>query len=225
MKDIVFADGPVKLEKMAACIAHEIKNPLAGISSNIQVLKSKLPSEDHRRKYVDIVLEEIDGLEVILDRFLMLARPVKPVKQDVDLNDLVERTVCAQREKTEKEKINLVFLPDHDLPAIKCDPYQIKQVLLNLLVNAVNVVQPGGNIEIKTGREDKYFQISIEDNGSGIRPEDLGLIFEPFFSTSSKGIGLGLTISRQIAKEHEGDVQVKSMPGSGSVFTLLLPTV
>lgn len=211
-----------KIEKLVASIAHEIKNPLAGISSTVQILSSKLPPEDHRRNCIDIILEEVSRLEGILDRFLMLARPRKLTKNPLDVNEIIEKVITLEQKNYDRKKVQMNFYPAPIPDKILGDAEQIQQVILNLLINSRNALKAGGVVDIKVESYPEHVKIIVIDNGPGVSPRSTQEIFEPFYSTTRKGVGLGLAISRRIMREHGGDLVYES-PKQGAVFVMNLP--
>ena len=225
--------------ELAAGMAHEIKNPMAGIKVSMEVLSqdSPLPQED--KEVLLRVINEIDRITAMLKDLLNYARPPKPKLISLDTNHLLEETIKSSsyslrspKYKAKSPDIQIEFIKDFstDLPHIVADPGQLQQVFLNLILNAVDAIYSSsecqGVITIKTRQSlDKTVKISIADNGKGIDSESLGYVFKPFFTTKSKGTGLGLAISKRLVEQHNGgNITVENNPGGkGAIFTLTFP--
>ena len=156
------------------------------------------------------------------------ARPPAPGRSQVDLNELVQRTVQMQAYPLRKSNITVDFLPEPAIPAIVADPNQLMQVFLNLLLNAeqaIREIREKGTIRVRIGRNPDSVWIVFQDDGPGIAPENLPHIFDPFFTTKrpGRGTGLGLSICKTVLREHGGNIEVASAPGGGAVFTITLP--
>ena len=225
-----------KVEKMAtigelsSAIAHEIKNPLAGISGAIQVLLEGFPRGDKRREIVDEVLSEINRLDKTVRNLMAFARPPAPSLILIPVSAIIERTVelVAGQAKNQQIDVNILSddeLADDDLAAVRADPDQLQQVVLNIIVNALHAMPQGGALAIATRKimAGEMVEMAISDNGSGIAEDDLEKIFEPFFTTKTSGTGLGLAICRNIVESHHGTVDVESSLGKGTTFRIRLP--
>jgi len=225
--------------ELAAGMAHEIKNPMAGIKVSMEVLSqdSPLPQED--KEVLLRVINEIDRITAMLKGLLNYARPPKPKLISLDINQLLEGTIKSARYSLRSPKykttapnkeIEFVIDLSTDLPHIVADPSQLQQVFLNLILNAVDAIysasQPQGVISIQTRKSsDKTLEISIADNGRGIDSKSMKNVFKPFFTTKSQGTGLGLAISKRLVEQHNGgNITVANNPGGeGVIFTLTFP--
>ena len=225
-----------KVEKMAtigelsSAIAHEIKNPLAGISGAIQVLLEGFPRGDKRREIVDEVLSEINRLDKTVRNLMAFARPPAPSLILIPVSAIIERTVelVAGQAKNQQIDVNILSddeLADNDLAVVRADPDQMQQVLLNIIVNALHAMPHGGALTIATRvlEAGELVEVTLSDNGKGIAEDDLEKIFEPFFTTKTSGTGLGLAICRNIVESHHGTVDVESSLGKGTTFRIRLP--
>ncbi len=210
--------------ELAAGMAHEIRNPLASLSGSLQVLKENTSLTGEEGHLMNIALEETDRLNGIVTEFLTYARPKEPAKQGCDLGTIVKDTVRLVKNSREfREDIKLVTqLPDYPL-LLEADPGQLRQVLLNLTLNAVQAIPGEGCVEIRARYGTDSVVIEVLDEGEGIAREDMDKIFYPFYSTKGGGAGLGLAIVYRIVEEHGGLVKVESEPGAGSRFTVELP--
>jgi len=224
--------------ELAAGMAHEIKNPMAGIKVSMEVLSqdSPLPQED--KEVLLRVIKEIDRITNMLKGLLSYARPPKPKFISVDLNQILGTTIKSAQYslrspkykiKAPKDQIKFVTNINPDLPHIVADPDQLQQIFLNLILNAVDSLYTlsdrQGIITIQTQQlSDALVQISISDNGRGIDSKSLEDVFKPFFTTKSQGTGLGLAICRRLVEQHNGSISVANNPdGIGVTFTLIFP--
>lgn len=221
------ADRLAVVGKLAAGIAHEIRNPLASISGSIQVLQNELQLDDIHSHLMDIVVRETDRLNKLLTDFLVYARPDKRAEKLDDLSAVLEEQLgmvandpkCHEGIKIEKAlQTGLICRFDRD---------QIRQLFLNLLMNAIHAMADRkGTLSVTTKESEEYpsfVEVRIQDAGVGIEPEDLRTIFDPFYTTKEDGTGLGLTIAHRIVENHSGKILVESKIGQGTTFTVLLP--
>jgi signal transduction histidine kinase len=212
------------LGQLAAGIAHEIRNPLTSINILIHSLRESLSSKNSHREDLKVIEEEIDRINEIVDQFLRFARPSPPLLEKVEVPSIFEETLQLLRPQIEKQRIS-VQKNFRSLPPITIDKEQMKQVALNLLLNAIQAMPKGGRLKlsgrIPTGNQ--WIQLSIQDSGIGIPPEDMDKLFDPFFSTREGGIGLGLSIAHRIIDQHHGRIEAESTPRKGTLFTIMLP--
>ncbi|MFQ5965493.1 MAG: ATP-binding protein [Candidatus Scalinduaceae bacterium] len=219
----------IRSEKLAAIgsmssyIAHEIRNPLVTIGGFANSL-SRIDFADSRIKTnIDIILDEVRRLEKILNNLSDLSKPPIPERVNVQICEIID-TTCTLMENYLKEKhINLYKEFEPDIPQILADPNQIKQVILNVLMNAVESMPDGGDITVKIKTADKSIKIDIIDTGKGISEEELKNIFEPFFTTKSSGTGVGMAITHKITEDHGGNISVTSESGKGTTISISLP--
>ncbi|MCJ7746666.1 MAG: GAF domain-containing protein [Desulfobacterales bacterium] len=212
------------LGQLAAGIAHEIRNPLTSINILIHSLTENLPTKDSRWEDLKVIEEEILRINEIVDQFLRFAKPAPPLLDKTDLIPIFEETLQLLRPQIEKGKI-AVQKEFEPLPLITVDREQIKQVILNLLMNAIQAMPGGGQLNMsgRFSRDGYWVELTVQDSGVGIPPEDLDKLFDPFFSTKEGGIGLGLSIAHRIIDQHHGKIEVESNPGKGTLFTISLP--
>jgi signal transduction histidine kinase len=180
------------------------------------------------RKPIAALRQEARRAADIVQNLQYFARPPAPGRTQVDLNELVQRTVQMQAYPLRKSNITVDFLPDPAIPAIVADPNQLMQVFLNLLLNAEQAIREGrekGTIRIRIGRKPDSVWIVFQDDGPGIAPENLEHIFDPFFTTKrpGRGTGLGLSICKTVLREHGGNIEAATAPDGGAVFTITLP--
>ena len=217
------------LTLLAAGVAHEIGNPLNSLSLHLQLLERRvreLPEGDQKplSDHLGTARTEIARLDTILKQFLQAMRPTKPEREPTDLHELLEESLFALSPELESREIPVKLDLAPDLPSLDLDPTQIKQALYNVIRNAYQAVDQGeGEIFIETQVTDYEATLAISDNGSGISPEAMGAMFEPFKTTKAKGTGLGMLIVRRILREHGGELEVESEEGAGTKVTLYFP--
>jgi two-component system, NtrC family, sensor histidine kinase HydH len=212
------------LGQLAAGIAHEIRNPLTSINILIHSLTENLPSENSRWEDLKVIEEEILRINEIVDQFLRFAKPASPLLEKADLIPIFEETLQLLRPQIEKGRIS-VLKEFESLPPATIDKEQMKQVILNLLMNAIQAMPKAGRLGLsgRVSRDGHWVELTIQDSGIGIPPEDMDKLFDPFFSTKEGGIGLGLSIAHRIIDQHHGKIEVESNSGKGTRFTLSLP--
>ena len=212
------------LGELAAGIAHEIRNPLTSINILIHSLTENFPPETAHHEDLQVIEEEISRINEIVDQFLRFARPAPPLLQKTDALSIFEETLQLLRPQIEKNRI-IVEKEFRALPPISMDREQMKQVILNLLLNAIQAMPNGGRLTLR-GRvleNDRWVTFSIQDSGIGIPSEDMNKLFDPFFSTKEGGVGLGLPIAHRIIDQHHGKIEVDSATGKGTLLTVWLP--
>jgi signal transduction histidine kinase len=219
------AEHLATIGELAAGLAHEIRNPLAGIAGVVEVLGKELPAQSSSRDVLPDVQEEIHHIQSILSDLLAYARPRPPDVHSADLNATVEQAVFLARQQVRTKPIEILFEPEKKLPEVVHDPVQIQQVVLNLLLNGIQAVGNQGKIEVAVRREDEFAVVRITDNGKGIAPDSLSKIFKPFFTTRKEGTGLGLPLAKGIVELHQGRIEVTSEQGHGAQFDVWLPIV
>jgi len=212
--------------KMAAGIVHEIRNPLASLKGFLQMLGLEWQGSDNGREYIDIMLEEIEGINDIAGELLHLSRPSQPAMETCDPGLLIREisSLLKGQALIHDVEVQYVLVPA-SLPATQADGKRIKQVLLNLASNAIQAMPDGGRLKIACSylqAADGYL-LEITDNGPGINEQVLPHIFKPFFSTKGQGGGLGLHIVARIVAEHGGNIKVSSCLGRGTTFKIWLP--
>lgn len=215
------------LLSMTASVAHEVKNPLAAMSLYIDILKKRLDrlsqKDEKLTECTDVLSEEIERLNSIVSGFLMTLRPLNLPDEPVSLSSLTDDVARLVRYDLESKHIELIVQKEEDVPSVIADVCKVKQVLLNLINNSINAMPDGGRLTLSLFRNGDSVALSVTDTGKGIPERLLPRIFDPYFTTSSSGTGLGLTIVYQIMKSHGGDIFIDSKEGEGTVFTLLFP--
>ena len=211
------------LGEVATGLAHEIRNPLAGIAGVIEIIGRDLPATSPARDVVKDVRQEIARINHIVTDLLQTARPHPPKVRKSDLNTTVEHAVMLGRQQAMAKGIEISLRKDPSLPEIEHDSDQIHQVLLNLLLNAQQAIDSKGRIEVTVERRGPSAVIEVTDNGRGIAPDHLPNIFRPFYTTKGDGTGLGLSLARRIVEDHHGRIDVTSTVGKGTTFAVVLP--
>ena len=209
--------------ELAAGLAHELRNPLAGISGALHVLGGQFQPDDERRALLADLQAQIARMNRTLTDLLQHARPEKPQRLFVEINGVLEQSL----KFLPRGEIEVIRRLDTSLPAVSADPNLLHQALLNILVNARQAMPNGGRLTIETRTltgNGRPVQIRIADTGAGIPEEQLGRIFQPFFTTKAQGTGLGLAIAARVVEEHGGRITVESVVGKGTAFTIALPT-
>ena len=222
------ADRLASLGTLTAGLAHEIRNPLVAIKTLTQLLPERLDDEEFRNNFLQIASGEVDRIASLVTELLDFARPSDPKLDLEDVNTILDGMILLVSTETKKKQINITKKYTSDLPPVQVDREQIKQVFLNILLNAIEATRENGRIDVKTRSFIKpdgepYVQIEFTDTGSGIPEEYLEDIFNPFFTTKSTGSGLGLSISNQIIQDHRGYIHVESQLHKGSSFFINLP--
>jgi signal transduction histidine kinase len=223
------------LEIMAGGFAHEIRNPLTSIKTFVQLAPERQHDSVFIREFSQVAIEDVHEIERLLHDILDYARHMSPEPTEEDLNEVVTSCVCFVSARASSRGIQLLTDLDSHLPHLLLDRQQIKQALMNLLLHALDATpDSGGDICIRTrltARPDgnTWIELRVEDHGAGMSPEQLEHIFDPFYTTKhsnseSEGSGLGLTVAHQIVREHHGVLAVESRDGTGSTFTVYLPT-
>ncbi|HEY4240728.1 MAG TPA: ATP-binding protein [Kofleriaceae bacterium] len=210
------------LGHFAAAIAHDIRTPLTSISLNVQILRRKLALSPDDVEHLDIALEELARLDHSVAEILDFAKPVRLVQEPIDVGELLEATarglarVLSERGVTLRSSASAL--------TVNGDRQRLRQVLVNLVDNAADASGPGAEVTLRAAAAaDQRVAIEIEDHGRGIAQSDLARIFEPFYTTRPDGTGLGLAIVHKVVRAHGGDITVRSTPGAGSTFTVVLP--
>jgi len=221
---LVRSERLVAIGRMAAHVAHEIRNPLVNIGGFAGAMsrRKEMPREEISR-YSDIIASEVRRLESILARVMDFSKPPRPLVRQSNLCSVVKDTLAQLRNRASEQGTEIVTHLIKDPPPIYFDPDQIKQVLLNLFLNALDAMKEGGTLDISVRQDGDNMDVIVRNTGRPIHPEDMANLFEPFFSTKPGGTGLGLTVSQKIIQDHGGDIRAFSAREHGTTFTVSLP--
>lgn len=211
------------LGEMASGVAHEIRNPLAGIKSGAQFIRKRLSSDSEAGEVLSMILQETDRLEQVVASFLSFARPSASFPTKMKITEVVEKTIAITEEQLTTQNIDLIRHYDDEVPPITVDGKQMEQVFLNIFINALQAMPEGGGIELTTSQQHNRVLVKIKDSGSGIHSSIIERIFDPFFTTRAQGTGLGLSINKRIVEELGGSIKVESEVGKGTTFIVALP--
>ncbi len=221
-------DRLTSLGQLSAGVAHEIRNPLASIYFNVQLLAKKLPASDPSLRLTNDIQQGVNRIRTLVKGMLDFAKPSHPQLKPNPLAAIVQESMALIDSQLKKNRVEVHCDLADDLPLIICDAHQIQQVVVNLLLNAMEAMPDGGIIDLSAGRSrsvDKPMVVlHCQDHGVGIQADHLATIFNPFFTTKADGTGLGLSIVHKILEQHRAQVEVSSKEGSGTTFTLSFPT-
>jgi signal transduction histidine kinase len=221
------------LGRLSSGVAHEIRTPLASLKLFLQSFREEMELAPEQAEDFDVAMRQVRRIESTINHFLNFARPQEPVLAAVDFPRLVEDALLVVRPKANHQEVELVHAIAPDLPEVEGDSRLLGEVLVNLLVNALEVMPHGGRIAIDVSpdgeadgesRACRGVRMDVSDTGPGIRESDLERLFEPFFTTKATGSGLGLAIVRGTVERHGGSVKVRTKPGAGTTFCIRLPS-
>ena len=211
--------------RLAAGMAHEIRNPLSSIRGFAQFFLNRFREQKTEQEYASIMIREVDRLNRVITELLDFARPREPRREVCSLKDIINYTLKILSPELAGKKVRVEQNYEKELPPVAADQEQLSQAFLNLLLNALDAVEEDGEIIIGLQRlpDRSAVYVTIADNGSGIPPENMEKVFEPFFSTKPKGTGLGLAIAYRIVENHGGEISVNNRQGGGTIFSITLP--
>jgi two-component system NtrC family sensor kinase len=226
-EQLVHHEKLASLGQLAAGVAHEVNNPLAYVQSNLAFLEDELVQRGSGEEVRSMLTETQDGvarIREITHSLVQFSRRDAHDWEDVDLRDIVRAAALITRKEI-RSRAELTLLLPPDPPRVLCRPGEIKQVLVNLLINAAHAIQTSGTILVTIEANGDRVNVTVEDDGIGIEGDDLDRVFDPFFTTKEvgKGTGLGLSVSYGIVRDHGGEIHVASEPGQGAKFTIVLP--
>jgi len=221
-EQLLQAEKLSSLGELSAGIVHEVRNPLGAIKGAVEILEDGLPADSPRREFAGVAKKEVERLDKLVGEFLRFARPATLAIKQNDLNEIVESVVSLIENQATAQSISIETKLQKDLPEVSFDGEQIKQVLLNLAINALQAMPDGGQVAFRTGDDGEFCIVEVEDAGAGIDEKISGKIFDPFFTTKEKGVGLGLSIAHKIVTQHGGQLSAASDEGT-TVFRIKLP--
>lgn len=210
--------------RIAAGIAHEIRNPLGNVSMAVQQLKDAFSEDSPWSKHIEVIIRNTERINFLITELLNCARPPELNIRPHDMHEVIETVLDSIRSSLSTQRIKVIEKFDSKSSIINVDREQINRVFLNVIINSVEAMPEGGTMTVSTSIEEDLFVVKIQDTGEGIREEDIIRIFDPFFSTKPPGVGLGLSITYGIVVSHGGMIGVESIWKRGTVFTISLPT-
>jgi len=213
------------LGRLSTSVAHEVKNPLSSIKAIVQVLKEDSKNESKTQKSLSIIVEEIDRLTKVVNQLLVFAKPQTDSKSTVKISDVINKVLVVLRHEAKMNNVNIHLDVSNDLPVITVDEGSLNEVFFNIIHNAIQAMSEGGKltVSISYDQKDDYITVVFENTGPCISEEDMGKIFEPYYTTKQTGTGLGLAIVKRKLDELKGMVQVKS-GDSSTRFTVKIPS-
>ena len=224
-REIARSQRLASVGRLAAGVAHEIRNPLSSIKGFATYFKERYPDAPQDQKTADIMIAEVDRLNRVVGQLLEFARPVPVSPKLTPLKELVDDSVRLIERKAKEKQITVKTLNFAKMDQAMLDPDRINQVLLNVYLNAIESMDPGGElgVELSAAKEDHHIEIMVSDTGCGIPGEHLSRIFDPYFTTKSTGTGLGLAIAHNIIEALGGKINISSRPGKGTTFCITIP--
>jgi signal transduction histidine kinase len=219
--------------EMAVELAHEIRNPLGSIELFASLLEKELPEGGDAARWAENIRVGSRSLNNIVSNMLHFANPLEPVIAELDVHDVIREVLGFSEPITQQRGVEVISRLEAQLPVISGDRELIKQVMLNLILNALQAMPSRGSLSISTRDAEsgtgadpgRHIEIRVQDTGIGIAPENLGRVFDPFFTTNKRGTGLGLSVVHRIVERHSGSIRVESRPGIGTTFSVVLPCV
>jgi signal transduction histidine kinase len=209
--------------QLSAGLAHEIRNPLASISGAAAILARGQHLDPKSAKCLAIITSECERLNGLLTNFLNFARPRPPRLQNVQIEPVLENVLALARHGVRGKTVHFEKTIAIGLQSVECDPEQLEQVLLNLMINAIEASPDGGVVTLSAAAEDSSMAIGIADQGHGVAPAHIDRLFDPFFTTKEQGTGLGLPVAHQIVRQMGGSLLAKANSGQGMTFSVVLP--
>lgn len=222
-KELRRSERMAALGKMAAGVAHELRNPLSSIKGLALLLKSQISATGCGGETAEILVKEVERLNRSIGELLDYARPGQLKRQYTSLNEIIRKIVSLVQVDAESYGISIEQELDDELSLVSVDPDKMNQVLLNLLLNAIQAMPDGGHLSVRTEADGNMILVRIKDNGVGIDPENLSRVFDPYFTTKSNGTGLGLSLSAKIIEEHGGQIKIVSKQHEGTEVRIILP--
>jgi signal transduction histidine kinase len=221
VEQLLIADRHSSLGRMSAAIVHEIRNPLGAIKGAAEALESSVPRG--REEFLGIIKLESDRLNELVTDFLRFARPRAPEMLPTPAHEVIDSVAKLTRNQAERSRVRIEIFAADDLPPVMMDAEQMKQVLLNLILNAIDAMPRGGCLTVDVSRSGDGLVIIVKDTGEGIDPAVRATLFSPFVTTKARGSGLGLAIAHRLVSQHGGRITADDAAGGGAVFQVWLP--
>lgn len=221
---LIRADRLAAMGELTAGVAHEVRNPLGIIRASVQLVEDAGTDPSRVASATRVIKQEIDRLDRVIKALLDFGRPSVPTLREIDIEEVVGDVCLFTRQFAGQSGVEIDTEFASGMPLVMADPDQLKQVFVNLISNAVQAMeQTGGTITVRVWDDDSFVFVSVGDTGPGMTPQELTKVFDPFYSTKDSGTGLGLTIVHRIIDQHGGRIEVASVPGEGTTFTVALP--
>ncbi len=211
------------LSSLAAGVAHEIRNPLSSLKGFAVYLKERLQRDGEGRRTAEVMVSEVERLNRVITQLIEFARPLELKKETVRLSDVIAYTVALTEAEARRKKIDVIFTSADNEPPIEADSDKVKQVFLNIFLNAIAAMKSGGRMEISLKQQNNNVHVIVTDDGGGIPAEDLPRIYDPYFTSKPAGTGLGLAVAQKIMEAHGGSIDIKSDVGKGTTVFLRFP--
>ncbi len=222
-REVAESEHLAAVGRLAGSVAHEVRNPLSALRGLVQFLAKDAEPGSRKAEYADVAVSEVDRLERVVSSLLEYTRPREPRRVSMDLAESLSGTVTIMRDDPRAQGVELNLELAEGLPQVSADPDQVRQLVMNLLVNALEALDGKGAVTVSAGMRGGRVEVSIADDGPGLPEGEAEQVFDPFFSTRQRGSGLGLAIARRIARAHDGELSAANRPEGGAVFTLSLP--
>ncbi len=221
---VIKAEKLAVLGQLVAGMVHEIRNPLTAIGGFLELLQKQLKGTP-KESYISVMLAELEHVNRLITEFLSLTKPGYSKRVKCVINNIIREVVMLVESEAQIRKLDLSLATETDMPHILGDGEQLKQVFLNIIKNAFEVLDDGGKIYLQTSwdGQEGLVKVAVRDTGPGIDGQTINNMFIPFFTTKEKGTGLGMFLSKQIIDNHGGRIEVESEPGKGTTVTVLLP--
>lgn len=220
---LLIADRHSSLGRMSASIVHEIRNPLSAIHGAAEALETVVPSDHEKAEFLAIIKREVDRLNGLVTDFLQFARPRSSELLPMPPGEIIESVVKLASKQADKSRVQIDVTVNDALPQVMMDAEQMKQVLLNLILNSIEAMPDGGRLMISAHQRGDGLEITVQDTGKGIDPAVRDSLFSPFVTTKARGTGLGLAIAHRLVDQHGGRITADDMIGGGAVFRIQLP--
>jgi signal transduction histidine kinase len=220
---LVKAERLAAIGKMAASVAHEIRNPLVSVGGFARLLEKRLPGNEELHNYAAIITQQVENLEYILNNILSIASPRKPRYSSFDIHTVLHQLLNFMDDILQKKEVKVLLHFQCKESLVLGDEKMIFQAILNIFKNALEALGDRRTLSLKTDCDKKYVRIDLHDSGRGISRENLTKIYDPFFTTKTEGTGLGLTVVRQIIEDHHGKIEIYSKERQGTTVKIFLP--
>ena len=222
-REVAEAEHLAAVGRLAGSIAHEVRNPLSALRGLVQYLAKGHPPDSPQAEYAAAAVAEVDRLERVVSGLLDYTRPRTPRRLPVEVGESLASAAALMRDDPRAQGVEINLEVEPSLPSVPADPDQLRQVLVNLLVNALEALDGRGHLWVRAKAEGDMVRVEVADDGPGLPPGDPERLFDPFFSTRQRGTGLGLAIARRMVRAHGGELNASPRPGGGAIFSFTLP--